>query len=168
VKHLIIDGYNVVFQAEPYASFARADEWDRAREALLSDVASFVKPQFRVTVVFDGTHNPETQREVRDYLGVAVRFSPFGKTADAVIERLVARSRAAGESIEVVSSDATLQWTTLGAGVVRRSATEFAEQLHFGYSEWERQRDVPKKRSTLSDRVSPDAAELLRRIRDEQ
>jgi predicted RNA-binding protein with PIN domain len=166
MKHLIIDGYNVIFQAAPYAKLANDDEWDRARDALISDVASYVKPQFRVTVVFDGTHNPLAEGEPTEHLGVTVVFSPYGKTADTVIERLVKLSQSRGEQIEVVSSDATLQWTALGEGVVRRSAREFAETLHFGYGEWERERDAPVKRYTLADRVNPAGAELLRRIRD--
>jgi len=168
MKHLIVDGYNVIFQAEPYATLARDGEWDQARDALISDVASYVTAQFRVTVVFDGTNNPLAEGEASDQLGVKVCFSSYGQTADAVVERLVKEARKRGEQVEVVSSDATLQWTSLGEGVVRRSAAEFTEHLNFGYSEWERHRDEPPKRSTLADRVSPKAAELLRRIRDEQ
>jgi predicted RNA-binding protein with PIN domain len=166
VQHLIIDGYNVIFQAQPYAALARDGEWDRAREALISDVASFVKPAFRVTVVFDGTHNPSPGRDPVELLGVTVLFSPYGQTADAVIERLVKDARGAGQICELVSSDQTLQWVSLGKGVVRRSAAEFVESLHFGYSEWERERDAPPVRTTLSERVSAEAAGLLRRIRD--
>jgi predicted RNA-binding protein with PIN domain len=168
MKQLIIDGYNLMFQAEPYLSLARAHEWDQARDALISDVASFALPQFQATVVFDGARNFEETREETQQLGVKILFSPIDTTADAVIERLVRRARKKGESVEVVSSDALVQWSTLGEGVIRRSAAEFAENLNFGYSEWERHRDEPVKRSTLESRITPAAAELLHRIRDEQ
>ncbi|MCL2745857.1 MAG: NYN domain-containing protein, partial [Coriobacteriia bacterium] len=98
--------------------------------------------------------------------GVKVIFSDYGKSADSVIERLAKQAVDAGIQVELVSSDALVQWTSLGKGVVRRSAAEFAQQLGFGYSEWERERDAHPKRSTLADRAGPEGAELLRRIRD--
>ncbi|MDR1412667.1 MAG: NYN domain-containing protein [Actinomycetes bacterium] len=168
MKHLIIDGYNVIFQAEPYASLAKAGEWDSARDALISDIASFVKPEFQVTVVFDGTHNPQPERDPEDILGVTVLFSSYGKTADSVIERLAKQSGADAVSCEIVSSDAAVQWTSLGAGVIRRSAVEFAESLHFAYREYERDRDVPSSHSTIIERISPEARVLLKKIRDGQ
>ena len=157
-----------MFQANPYKRLAREDEWDLARDALISDVASYAGQQFEATVVFDGKNNPVSERKEEKTLGVTILFSDFGKSADAVIERLVKQAIAANIEVEVVSSDALVQWTSLGKGVVRRSAAEFAEQLSFGYSEWERERDAHPKRTTLKDRISPEAAELLRKIRDEQ
>ena len=167
-KKLIIDGYNLMFQANPYVRLAREDEWDLARDALISDVASYAGQQFEATVVFDGKNNPVNDRKEAQTLGVTVLFSDYGKSADAVIERLAKRAVDAGIEVELVSSDALVQWTSLGKGVVRRSAAEFAQQLSFGYSEWERERDAHPKRSTLKDRISPEAAELLRQIRDSQ
>lgn len=166
MRQLIIDGYNVVMQGEPYRSLARADEWERARDALVADVASYAKGQFEATIVFDGARNDEEERKEDEQLGVHIHFSPYGATADAVIERLVRRARARGDAVEVVSSDALVQWTSLGEGVIRRSAAEFVEHLGFGYSEWERERDAPPRRSVLADRVSEEATELLRKIRD--
>jgi len=167
-KRLIIDGYNLMFQANPYKRLAREDEWDLARDALISDIASYAGQQFEATVVFDGKNNPVSNRKEAQTLGVMVVFSDYGKSADAVIERLAKQAVDAGIEVELVSSDALVQWTSLGKGVVRRSAAEFAQQLSFGYSEWERERDAHPKRSTLKDRISPEAAELLRQIRDSQ
>jgi len=118
--------------------------------------------------VFDGKGNPVSQRKEEQKLGLSIIFSDYGKSADSVIERLAKQAVDAGVEVELVSSDALVQWTSLGKGVVRRSAAEFAQQLSFGYSEWERERDSHPKRSTLADRVSPEGAELLRKIRDEQ
>jgi len=151
----------------PDARLAAEDEWDLARDALVSDVASYAGQQFDASVVFDGKSNPVSNRKEDKMLGVTVIFSDQGKTADSVIERLAKQAVDAGIEVELVSSDAMVQWTSLGKGVVRRSAREFAQQLSFGYSEWERERDSHPKRSTLADRISPEAAEILRRIRDE-
>ena len=156
-----------MFQADPYVRLAREGEWDLARDALVSDVASYAGQQFEAIVVFDGKSNPVAQCKEEHKLGVRIVFSDYGKSADSVIERLAKQAVDAGVEVELVSSDALVQWTSLGKGVVRRSATEFAQQLGFGYSEWERERDAHPKRSTLSDRVNPEGAELLRRIRDE-
>lgn len=155
-----------MFQADPYRRLAREDEWDLARDALISDIASYAGQQFEATIVFDGKANADAQRKEEKTLGVTVLFSDYGKSADAVIERLAKQAIATGIEVEVVSSDALVQWTSLGKGVIRRSAAEFAQQLSFGYSEWERERDAHPKRTTLKDRISPEAAELLRRIRD--
>ena len=155
-----------MFQADPYARLAHEGEWDLARDALISDIASYAGKQFEATIVFDGKNNPVSERKESSMLGVRVIFSDYGKSADSVIERLAKQAVSERSEVELVSSDALIQWTALGKGVVRRSAAEFAEQLSFGYSEWERKRDAPPKRSTLNSRISPKEAELLRRIRD--
>ena len=168
MKKLIIDGYNLMFQSDPYARLARAGEWDLARDALISDIASYAGQQFEATIIFDGKDNPVSERKENTILGVRVMFSDYGKSADSLIEHLAKQAVSEGVELELVSSDALIQWTALGKGVVRRSAAEFAEQLSFGYSEWERERDAPPSRSTLSSRVGPKGAEILRKIRDEQ
>ncbi|MCL2526315.1 MAG: NYN domain-containing protein [Coriobacteriia bacterium] len=165
-KRLIVDGYNLIFLAEPYRSLARDDEWDLARDALISDIASYAGKDFDATVVFDGKSNPVASRKEHKTLGLTVIFSDYGTSGDAVVERLAKQAVADGVQVEVVSSDALVQWTSLGTGVVRRSSKEFAQQLQHGYRIWEETRDAPPKRSTLMSRISPEAAEMLRRIRD--
>ncbi|MCL2680025.1 MAG: NYN domain-containing protein [Coriobacteriia bacterium] len=168
MKYLLIDGYNLLFQADPYAALAQADEWDLARDALISDVASYAGQHYQATIVFDGKNNPDSDRKETNTLGVKVIFSDYGSSADATIERLAKQAIAAGKQLEIVSSDALIQWTTLGKGVVRRSAAEFVQQLTFAYGETERERDSTAKRSTISDRITPEAVQLLRQIRDGQ
>jgi len=165
-KQLIIDGYNLMFQADPYAKLAREGEWDLARDALVSDVASYAGQGFDATIVFDGKSNDVAQRKASSSLGVTIIFSDYGKSADAVIERLAKQAVEQGAEVELVTSDQLVQWTALGKGVIRRSSKEFAGQLRFGYSEWERERDAHPKRTTLADRISPEAAAMLKRIRD--
>ncbi len=168
MKQLIIDGYNVLFAAQPYKELVAEEQWDVAREALASDVASYAQPGFNVTLVFDGTHNINPERGEHDIAGVKILFSPYGKTADAVIERLTKEGRARGDEIEVVTSDLTMQWTVLDKGVIRRSAREFADTLNFGYSEWERERDAPHSKAVLEDRISSEARALLEAIRHQE
>jgi len=165
MKQLIVDGYNVMFSTEPYRELVSSEQWETARTTLIDHVACYAKPGFEATVVFDGTRNADPEREPEDRAGVRVLFSPYGQTADATIERLCAEARRRGEDVEIVSSDETLQWTALGAGVIRRSAAEFADTLQHGYREWERDRDGAPARVFLEDRVSREGRALLEQIR---
>ncbi|MCL2882116.1 MAG: NYN domain-containing protein [Coriobacteriia bacterium] len=164
-KQLIVDGYNVMFAMEPYRELITSEQWDTARSALVDHVASYAKPDFAATVVFDGTRNSNPERDPTAVAGVTVLFSPYGQTADTLIERLVRRARERGQEVEIVTSDMLLQWTALGDGVIRRSAAEFADVLQHGYSEWERERDSPAARVYLEDRIAPEGRAALERIR---
>ena len=165
MKQLIVDGYNVMFAIDPYRELTATEQWDTARTVLINHVASYTKPGFEATVVFDGTRNADPERDPVTLAGVTVLFSPYGQSADALIERLVRQARERGQEGEIVTSDMDLQWTALGEGVIRRSAAEFADILQHGYSEWERERDAPTPRVCLEDRVSDEGRALLERIR---
>ncbi len=167
MKQLIVDGYNVMFAIDPYRELVTTEQWDTARAALVNHVASYAKPGFEATVVFDGTRNADPERDPVTLAGVTVLFSPYGQSADALIERLVRAARGRGQQVEIVTSDMNLQWTALGEGVIRRSAAEFADTLQHGYSEWERERDAPASRVCLEDRVSREGRALLERIRQQ-
>lgn len=165
-RHLIIDGYNVIAQTNPYLALARRDDFELACEALISDVASFVEPNRKVTLVFDGTNNPHSTGDPRRIAGVTVIYSAYGVIADSVIEKLAREEREKGVEVEVVTSDAALQWTVMGQTVTRTSSREFAEQLRCGHGELQEACRPSHKKVTLAQRISPEAAEMLRRIRD--
>ena len=165
--HLIVDGYNVIRQTQPYLDIVERDDWDTAREALVADVAASLNPDHHATVVFDGTANPLSKGVLQRRHGVDVIFSPHGLTADSVIERLARDSREHAELVEVVTSDAQTQWAVLGERVVRRSSREFGERLDDEAAERAdalTARGVSRK-STLLDRVSPEARSMLESLR---
>ena len=166
MRHLLIDGYNVIRQTNPYLSLAQRDDFELACEALVSDVASYVDPQQRVTVVFDGTNNEFSTGEPQIIAGVTVIYSAYGTVADSVIEKIARQERERGVEVEVVTSDAALQWTVMGQTVTRTSSREFAEQLKRGHDEFKEASKQLYKKVTLTDRIDPKAADLLRRIRD--
>ena len=167
MRQLIIDGYNVILQATPYSKLAERDDFELACEALISDAASFVGPQYKVTVVYDGTGNKFSTGEPRKIAGVTVIYSPYGQTADTVIERLAHEYRDRGDDVEVVTSDEQTQRAVMGERIVRRSSREFIEELGVGYSEFaENKESAPYSKVTLDQRISADAVELLRKIRD--
>lgn len=164
MRVLLVDGYNVIWATEPYLALVERDDWELARNALISDVASYVSKECRVTVVFDGTANPHSDGTPENHIGVTVIYSPYGKTADAVIERLAAQERERGNAVEVVTSDAQTQWAVMRGAVVRRSSREFAESLRDSYNEYTADAQRTVGRVNLEDRISPEAAELLRRL----
>lgn len=163
--HLIVDGYNVIRQTQPYLDIAERDDWEQARDALVADVAAFVSGDYHATVVFDGTGNPNSTGIPERMLGVHVIFSPYGITADSVVERLARESREHAELVEVVTSDAQTQWAVLGQRVVRRSSREFGERLADEDADRAEILAAQSSRVPVIDRVSPEAREMLERLR---
>ena len=98
---LIIDGYNLLHQDA--ALDGRRDDLQTARQRLVRRIEG-AAPEMapRITVVFDGQ---EGGRDASfDAPHLEVLFSPAGRTADAVIERMVA-SAENPQRICVVTSD---------------------------------------------------------------
>lgn len=161
VRHIIVDGYNVVRTAARYAEQAERD-FDKAREALIADVAAYVGPEDHGVVVFDGARNPESTGELQPVAGIDVVFSAYGMDADGVIEDLVAQYRRAREPVVLVTSDQTMQWTALGPTVTRRSSREFADELveeHLDRLEHAEE----GRRATVRDRIGEDVRATLER-----
>jgi hypothetical protein len=85
---LLVDGHSVIF-AWPELRRQHGIRTGRAREDLVRQLRSFADASgWRVAVVFDGK-GPDIGQEEES--GVQVFYSPAGKTADSVIERLVCR-----------------------------------------------------------------------------
>lgn len=130
---LVVDGYNVIRDSPRYrrlidedlAGPILHDVYMRARTALIADVAAFAQGSYEATVVFDGFGNPDPERPPLRSAGVNVVFSPSGVEADTVIERLVTERREAGCEVTVITSDAGVQSTVFGDGVVRLSSRMF-------------------------------------------
>ncbi|HET6498001.1 MAG TPA: NYN domain-containing protein [Coriobacteriia bacterium] len=159
---LIVDGYNVIRNGEPYATLARED-MDAARARLASDIAQSAYAADAVLLVFDGGGNPQSDGVTRPIAGIHVVFSRFGSDADSVIEREAMSRRTAGERVTVVSSDAQTQWATVGGGVARMSAAEFVRALATDRAEHSESRRPRRPRSMVSERVDADVAATLSR-----
>lgn len=169
---LVVDGYNVIYGTpryqelidEPSPRQLDHDPFDRAREALVADVAAFSQGSYDPVIVFDGAGNLDAERPDIRVAGIPLVFSQTGEQADAVIERLVAQAREKGRRVTVVTSDATVQATVFGDGVTRVSARMLAgeiEDVSAGAT-----RDVEERthaRMTVEDRISP---ETLRRLNE--
>ena len=132
---LVVDGYNVLRATPRYAALmderpdrihvsaggsGRAagggmigvDPFERAREALVADVAAFAQGSYEATIVYDGANNLSPDRPATKTAGVRIVFSAQGESADAVIERLCAQAHRSGRDIALVTSDNTIRSTT--------------------------------------------------------
>lgn len=180
-KTLLVDGYNVIRAGFLYEQLTQRtpdysqDAFNAAREALLSDVAGFAAREYAATVVFDGAANPGSRGERQRFGTIEYLFSPYGTSADTVIEDLAHKAAEAGREVLVVSSDATLQWTVFGHRVVRMSAAGFCDELEAvrkGLKEVVTPGSpgvyTPAEKNTLADRINPRVRAELERLARER
>lgn len=161
MRCVVVDGYNVLRTSERF-SITSAEDFDSARARLVSDVAAFLGPEDDAIVVFDAGENPASDGASHTLAGVTVVFSAFGRDADTVIEGIVAQKRSDGDSVLLVTSDQTLQWTTMGKSVTRMSSAEFVREL--GEEVVDRSEHARDGSSvTLDRRLDPDTRETLAR-----
>lgn len=116
-RHLLIDGYNVLYAWQwlrPGRDAPAASDAVRAR--LVETVRSIRDVErYAVTVVFDGRGPTPTRDESVSETGFAVLFAPAGRTADTLIESLVAAARDP-RSCTVATADALERETVTASG----------------------------------------------------
>lgn len=171
-KLLIVDGYNVLRSGQRYVHMRRDadythDTFNKVREALISDVAAFAGTEYRSIIVFDAANNNESAGKTQTIGGVKVMFSPYGSSADKVIEKLAHDAREDHLEVMVVTSDATIQDTVFGGGVDRMSANGFSFEMDDLGEEALRDRTLETHRkSTVAERIDPMVLEKLKALRD--
>ena len=122
-KYIIADGYNIIFAWEDLAEHARSD-LDAARRRLCDILSSFAGyTKCRLVVVFDGYKQKGNPGEKSQFHNIQVVYTKEGETADAYIEAL-AHEIGSNYAVRVASSDALVQLSSLGSGVLRMSARE--------------------------------------------
>ncbi len=113
MDYLLVDGHSVIF-AWPELRALHAQKTSAARDALVKTLTGYQDwSGVRTVVVFDGRGakaNTEGERHE-----VQIFYSPAGKTADELIERLVAKY-AERHRITVATSDRMEQQTVLTFG----------------------------------------------------
>lgn len=144
------------------------EKYNQVREALISDVAAFAGSEYQsVTVVFDGADNTESAGKVQRVGQVKVVFSPYGSTADKVIEKLAHDARERNFEVLVVTSDATIQDTVFGGMVTRMSANGFSNEIDDLHDEARREgQGRTKRKATVADRLDGDVVDKLKALRD--
>lgn len=102
--HLIIDGFNVIYQLPELLKLLRRSQ-ELACAALVDEVSSIHSASgMRVSVVFDGVGQKVDIQYPTGNQGIAVLYAPSGLSADGLIEQLVAKS-SEPETITVASRD---------------------------------------------------------------
>ena len=96
-----------------------------------------------------------------------VMFSPYGSTADKVIEKLAHDAREANYEVLVVTSDATIQDTVFGGMVTRMSANGFSIEVDDLHDEARVDGHArTKRKATVADRLDEDVVDKLKALRD--
>lgn len=104
MRHIIVDGYNVI-RADPRLQSFEREGLEKARDVLIRTLSSsprLVRDQ--ITVVFDGTGGTRGHVHAHSVGRVRVLYSARGQTADDVIVREARSLRTAGRVI-VVTND---------------------------------------------------------------
>jgi predicted RNA-binding protein with PIN domain len=119
---LIIDGYSLLHRFDPEGA-RRPARLQSARQKLVRHVEEIAAGRTdRVTIVFDGRE--AGGGEGYESPAVEILFSSAGRTADAVIERLVQDCRTP-ETILVVSSDRLERQTVSARGAQTMGCGDF-------------------------------------------
>ncbi|MCX7887829.1 MAG: NYN domain-containing protein, partial [Verrucomicrobiae bacterium] len=145
-RWVLVDGYSVLHQWPRLRKIA-GRSLEQRRNALLALLERYADHSgHRVTVVFDAyaaRHQTETCDRFR---GVEVIYSSRGRTADAVIARMVGESRQPA-LILVVTSDNVERRVVESLGAQSVSAEFFELELDAGLRELERviQRHSPNR-----------------------
>ena len=125
---LIVDGYNMIFAWEVLSQTAKTD-LDAARRQLLDRLSSYTGyTKCRTVVVFDGYKVPGNPGEKGHFHNLQVVYTKENQTADAYIQTLV-REIGKNYQVRVATSDALVQLSSLGSGVLRMSARELEEEV---------------------------------------
>ena len=183
---LVVDGYNVIWGTQPYHDLIDEDDdgahslpdvarlsrdpyghdpFERAREALVADVAAYARGTFEPVIVYDGAKNRSASRPDLSVAGVRVIFSREGESADAVIERRVVVARHQMREVTLVTSDNAIRFTVGGIPVTTISSALLAADLDIVRSDTAQAREErTHARMTLEDRLSPEERERLRRL----
>lgn len=124
--HLIIDGYNLIRQSDPFREAERIS-LEEGRKALLRALARYRKARrCRITVVFDGWQSGADREERDREEGVTAVYSRKGERADEVIVRMAEKK---GEEIVVVTSDRAVAHAVESLGQTAVSSPDFALRL---------------------------------------
>ena len=127
-KHIIIDGYNLMFLMAEKGMVASGN-LDLSRKEMLNILASYSGfSGAHILVVFDAYHNPVSDDKKSRDDGIDVIFTDYGETADAYIER-TANILGKNDHVRVISSDNLVRLGVFRSGIQRTSSAYFYEEL---------------------------------------
>jgi predicted RNA-binding protein with PIN domain len=143
MRYLIVDGHSVIF-AWPELRKLHERRTGIARSELVKILTEYQDASgVRVVAVFDGTGGKAN--EATEPGGIQIFYSAAGQTADAIVERLVAKYGGQHE-ITVATSDHMEQQTVTSFGALVVSAEGLREWLDDARRELQRELKKLKKR----------------------
>ena len=165
---MLVDGYNII-NAWPELENLSRDTLETARIKLLDTLSEFVPWLWeKIIIVYDAYKVKGKSTVHHEKKNIEVIFTGEGQTADSYIERMVVRLLAAGEDVEVASSDYHEQNLVIWKGGRRLSARELREFLWNCKVELKNKFNLPPPRDLLDDRLPEEMKILLdswRRLR---
>ncbi len=112
-EYLLVDGHSVIF-AWPELRALHVRRMAAARDSLIKTLTDYQDQSgVQVVLVFDGQGARTSEESEPD--GIQVFYAPAGRTADEIIERLVAKY-AATRRLIVATSDGLEQQTAISFG----------------------------------------------------
>ncbi len=128
LARILIDGYSLL-HAWPGLVRGHAPHSAKARDLLVAALTRYHDATgVPLTIFFDGQGAPTGTPKAASSRGVEVLYSPPGKTADDLIERVAYRMRAFGEVL-VVTNDIAERETVAASGAYTRSCEAFVGEV---------------------------------------
>ena len=125
-RDILVDGYNVIKRDAGFQTLS-AKSLAAARQLLIDQLVSrYRHTPHQVIVVFDGEGVSEKSTQDRR---VRIIYSRSGETADSVIARLAASSRAAGRIVELYSDDSEVRHSVSSQGGKIASTSQLTKHL---------------------------------------
>ncbi len=188
---LLVDGYNVLRATPRYRALIDDslipssttskgrrikderdmpdDPFERARQALVADVATFAQHKYEAVIVYDGAGNLSPERPNLFEAGVRIVFSQTGESADSVVERLCVQARRSNRKVTLVTSDNDIR-STVGIGPHADSVVKISSQLlvqeveHIDRDTRGALESRTYARMTVEDRLSPKSRAKLNKF----
>ena len=127
-SYVIIDGYNMIFSWDFLKNYRESD-LSHCRDILTRTMCSYTAfYKCKAIIVFDAYKRKGTEGSIERTGEVTVVYTKERQTADAFIEKTT-YDIASKHSVRVVTSDLEEQLIVLGAGGLRVSTREFADEL---------------------------------------
>ncbi len=136
-RYLIVDGYNILFAWDELSALAQQD-LDAARRKLIDTLTSYAGyRKCRVVLVFDGYKVKGNPGEKTTLHNIQVVYTKENQTGDQYIEALVEQI-GKNYAVQVATSDALVQLSSLRSGVLRMSARELLSEVETAQKEMRR------------------------------
>ena len=172
MRHLVVDGYNVIHAWPALQSRFRERGMESARDLLVQRLGEYAaQAGVDVTVVFDAHERVSGDPSRSQVDGVTVLFGTRDLSADHVIERLANRAARAGAAHDmmIATNDRLQRAVVAGMGVAGMSVRGLSEELERVRADTtatgERMRSEHERTSRLEHRIDHATAARLERLR---